>query len=60
MSTVRHRALRVAGKITTENERENNRNTVAQKAFNAEITGDNRFFVRKNPEADMTNRIISD
>ena len=44
MSTVRGRALRVAGKITTKNERKNNQNTVASKAFNAEITGVNRFF----------------
>ena len=48
------------GKITTKNERNNNRNTVASKAFNAEITGVNHFFRQKNPEADMTNRIISD
>lgn len=60
MSTVRGRALRVAGKITTKNERKNNRNTVASKAFNAEITGVNHFFRQKNPEADMTNRIIND
>lgn len=58
MSTVCHRVPRFAEKITTKNERKNNRNTVAPKAFNAEITGVNRFFRQKNQEADMTNRII--